>query len=65
VGWPVLRVIPQEEARAKGILARYTDKDWSLCDAMSFAFTEGTIVIARERSGEVRTREQGEIRCTV
>ncbi|MGQ0591489.1 MAG: type II toxin-antitoxin system VapC family toxin [Gammaproteobacteria bacterium] len=40
-GLPVLRVTPQEEARAKEILARYTDKDWSLCDAMSFAIIEG------------------------
>lgn len=40
-GLPVLRVTPQEEVRAKQILASYTDKDWSLCDAMSFAIIEG------------------------
>lgn len=37
---PVLRVLPQEEERAKLILARHTDKDWSLCDAISCAVLE-------------------------
>ena len=36
-GLPVMRVLPQEEAQAKSILARHQDKDWSLCDAISFA----------------------------
>lgn len=36
-GLPVLRVHPDEEERAKELLARYADKDWSLCDALSFA----------------------------
>lgn len=36
-GLPVVRVLPHEEERAKEILARYGDKDWSLCDAISFA----------------------------
>lgn len=40
-GLPVLRLTPQEEARAKEILTKYSDKDWSLCDAMSFAIIEG------------------------
>jgi uncharacterized protein len=39
-GLPVLRVLPQEEDRAKAILATHTDKDWSLCDAISFAVLE-------------------------
>jgi predicted nucleic acid-binding protein len=39
-GLPVLRVLPQEEERAKTILATYADKDWSLCDAISFAVLE-------------------------
>jgi len=39
-GLPVVRVLPEEEQRAKAILARYTDKDWTLCDAMSFALLE-------------------------
>ena len=36
-GLPVLRVLPQEEERARAILAAHADKDWSLCDAISFA----------------------------
>ena len=39
-GLPVLRVLPQEEERAKAILAAHADKDWSLCDAISFAVLE-------------------------
>ncbi len=39
-GLPVLHALPQEEERAKAILARHTDKDWSLCDAISFAVLE-------------------------
>lgn len=37
---PVMRVLPQEEAQAKVILARRRDNDWSLCDAISFAVLE-------------------------
>jgi uncharacterized protein len=39
-GLPVLRVLPREEERAKAILATHADKDWSLCDAISFAVME-------------------------
>jgi len=39
-GLPVLHALQQEEERAKAILARHTDKDWSLCDAISFAVLE-------------------------
>lgn len=38
---PVQRALPAEEERAREILARHTDKDWSLCDAISFAVIEG------------------------
>lgn len=34
---PVLRVSPQEEQHAKELLEKFSDKDWSLCDAISFA----------------------------
>lgn len=34
---PVVRALPQEEDRAREIVARHSDKDWSLCDAISFA----------------------------
>ena len=33
----MVRALPAEEQGAKEILARHTDKDWSLCDAISFA----------------------------
>ncbi len=36
-GLPVVRVSPQEEQRAKEFLERYNDKNWSLCDSISFA----------------------------
>ena len=36
-GLPVVRALPAEEQGAKEILVRHTDKDWSLCDAISFA----------------------------
>jgi predicted nucleic acid-binding protein len=39
-GLPVLRVLPQEEERAKTLLATHVHKDWSLCDAISFAVLE-------------------------
>ena len=39
-GLPVLRALPQEEERAKEIIAHHRDKDWSLCDAISFAVLE-------------------------
>jgi predicted nucleic acid-binding protein len=39
-GLPVLRVLPHEEERARAILVRYADEDWSLCDAISFAVIE-------------------------
>jgi uncharacterized protein len=43
-GLPVLRVLPGEEQGAREILARYSDKDWSLCDAISFAVMEARSV---------------------
>ncbi len=39
-GLPVVRTLPAEEQRAKEILAQHSDKDWSLCDAISFAVLE-------------------------
>ncbi len=36
-GLPVVRALPAEEQGGKEILARHTDKDWRLCDAISFA----------------------------
>jgi predicted nucleic acid-binding protein len=37
---PVVRVAIGEEERAREILSTYSDKDWSLCDAISFAVIE-------------------------
>jgi len=36
-GLTVVRALPSEEQKAREILARHTDKDWTLCDAISFA----------------------------
>ena len=36
-GLSVVRALPRDEQRARELLARYTDKDWTLCDAISFA----------------------------
>ena len=36
-GLPVVRALPADEQRAREILARHADKDWTLCDAISFA----------------------------
>ena len=36
-GLPAIRALPEEEDRAREIVARHSDKDWSLCDAISFA----------------------------
>lgn len=36
-GLPVVRASPDEESRAKEMLERYSDKDWSLCDSISFS----------------------------
>lgn len=39
-GLPVLNVFDREIEQAKIIVARHTDKNWSLCDAISFAVLE-------------------------
>jgi predicted nucleic acid-binding protein len=39
-GLPVVRVLPAEEQKAREILGRHSDKDWTLCDAISFAVVE-------------------------
>jgi uncharacterized protein len=39
-GLAVIRALPDEERRARDILASHTDKDWTLCDAISFAVLE-------------------------
>jgi predicted nucleic acid-binding protein len=39
-GLPVIPVLAAEEQKARDILARHTDKDWTLCDAISFALMD-------------------------
>jgi uncharacterized protein len=36
-GLPVLRAVTEEEQRGREIVTQYADKDWTLCDAISFA----------------------------
>lgn len=36
-GPPVIHATRQDEERARAILLRHQDKDWSYCDALSFA----------------------------
>ena len=38
--WPIERVTEEDEARARAIIARYTDKTYSYTDATSFAVME-------------------------
>ena len=39
-GLPVVRALPEEEDRAREIVMRHSDRDWSLCDATSFAILD-------------------------
>jgi predicted nucleic acid-binding protein len=59
-GLPVMRVLPAEEQLAREILARRTDKDWTLCDATSFAVLESRH-IARAFSFDHHFRQYGRI----
>ncbi|MEK6607858.1 MAG: PIN domain-containing protein [Myxococcota bacterium] len=43
-GLAVVRIQPFHEERAREILLRYDDKDFSLCDALSFAVMEARSV---------------------
>ena len=36
----VVRPTPDEEAAARQLVVQHTDKDWSLCDALSFVVIE-------------------------
>ena len=59
-GLPVVRVLPAEEQRAKEILARHADKDWTLCDAISFAVLEARHV-ARAFTFDHHFRQYGRL----
>ena len=59
-GLPVVRALPAEEQRAREILARHTDKDWTLCDAISFAVLDARRV-ARAFTFDRHFRQYGHI----
>jgi uncharacterized protein len=60
-GLPVIPVLPAEEQRARDILARHTDKDWTLCDAISFAVLDARQV-QRAFTFDRHFRQYGRIR---
>lgn len=59
-GLPVVRALPAEEQSAREILARHTDKDWTLCDAISFAVLDARH-IARVFTFDHHFRQYGRI----
>ncbi len=59
-GLTVVRALPSEEQAAKVILARHTDKDWTLCDAVSFAVLDARRV-ARAFTFDHHFRQYGRI----
>jgi predicted nucleic acid-binding protein len=60
-GLPVVSVMSAEEQHAKEILARHVDKDWTLCDAISFAVLDARRV-PRAFTFDQRFRQYGRIR---
>jgi predicted nucleic acid-binding protein len=59
-GLTVVQAFPTEEQKAKEILARHTDKDWTLCDAISFAVL-GARHVTRAFSFDDHFRQYGRI----
>jgi predicted nucleic acid-binding protein len=59
-GLPVVRALPAEEQSARAILARHADKDWTLCDAISFAVLDARR-IARAFTFDHHFRQYGRI----
>ena len=59
-GLPVVRVLPAEEQTAREILARHIDKDWTLCDAISFAVLD-TRRVRRAFTFDHHFRQHGRI----
>lgn len=43
-GLPILRAHPGEEEAARALLGHRADKEWSLCDAISFSLIESRAV---------------------
>ncbi len=59
-GLPVVRALPADEERAREILTRHADKDWTLCDAISFAMLDARR-IARVFTFDHHFRQYGRI----
>ena len=59
-GLTVVPDLPAEEQKAREILARHTDKDWTLCDAISFALLD-TRRVARAFTFDHHFRQYGRI----
>ena len=59
-GLTVVRALPGEEQRAKEILVRHSDKNWTLCDAISFAVLDARHV-RRAFSFDHHFRQYGRI----
>ena len=59
-GLTVVSALPAEEQKGKEILARHTDMDWTLCDAISFAVIDARHV-ARAFAFDHHFRQYGRI----
>ena len=59
-GLAVVRAQPPEEQSARALLARHADKDWTLCDAISFALLDARR-IARAFTFDRHFRQYGRI----
>jgi predicted nucleic acid-binding protein len=59
-GLTVVQAFRADEQKAKEILARHTDKDWTLCDAISFAVLDARHV-TRAFSFDHHFRQYGRI----
>jgi predicted nucleic acid-binding protein len=59
-GLAVVSALPAEEQKGKEILARHTDKDWTLCDAISFAVIDARHV-ARAFTFDHHFRQYGRV----
>lgn len=57
---PIVRVLSEEEHLAREILTRHADKDWTLCDAVSFAVMDSRRV-ARAFTFDHHFRQYGRI----
>jgi predicted nucleic acid-binding protein len=59
-GLTVVPALPAEEQQAREILARHRDKDWTLCDAISFAILDARH-IARVFTFDHHFRQYGRV----